>query len=368
MQIKVINDSKKINDASNYKIKINNKVEESHINNIKEYKIINFAVGDKIKHKEEGILGEIKFVGQEKIAIVWEDNSRERIAIDEAINTLEYVDDIQSLISPLTPQITKNKEENDPSLIIEEALETLKQDDSDDMDDDNESIDIEKLKLQRKVSQLENKLTSNKTNSMKEKIAKDLIDVAIIKGMIESDDTDLEIQKILLMNDSEFEEYKTSVLEFDDSNIVTSRIDEPEKENLSEAEKMLNRIKGNGGKGIIGDFSKDTPTSSNVSINSGERRALSDIKDNKFSFNNQYTIPEFGEQFGSILNEKLAGKTSNQNDVNKEYEKQTLPGFENLKGLTKPLQINTKHSEAAFPTNTSIKELFSDLNWTILSK
>lgn len=337
--------------------------------------------GSKVKHKEEGIVGEIKFIGSEKVAIVWEDNTRERISFDEARKNLEYIDDIQSIVAPTTSQMSYNPTVNQ---MLDKAIASL---DEDELDDEiievgsvegiltsEKDFDIEKIKMQRTINDLNDKLVEKKNVSMKEKIARELVDVAIMKGIIDSDDLDLEIAKILSFGDIEFENYKTSILDYEtDGSIVTSSF-APIQPELTEAERMLARIKGNGGKGIIGDFSKDlnvrasgTPqTISNNVSSSAERRTLAEIKDDKFTFAKvNEKIPTFEEQFENILISKV---NENPRTIEASYieEPKELPGFENLQGLKKPLRVTEK--AASFPTNTSLKDLFGEMNWTTLSK
>lgn len=337
--------------------------------------------GSKVKHKEEGIVGEIKFIGSEKVAIVWEDNTRERISFDEARKNLEYIDDIQSIVAPTTSQMSYNPTVNQ---MLDKAIASF---DEDELDDEiievgsvegiltsEKDFDIEKIKMQRTINDLNDKLVEKKTDSMKEKIAHELVDVAIMKGIIDCDDLDLEITKILSFNDNEFENYKISVLDYEtDGSEVTSSF-APIRPEMTEAEKMLARIKGNGGKGIIGDFSKElnvrasgTPqTISNNASSSVERRTLAEIKDEKFTFAKvNEKIPTFEEEFGNILSSKI---NENQRVVEANYieEPKELPGFENLQGLKKPLRVTEKSS--SFPTNTSLKDLFKEMNWTTLSK
>jgi hypothetical protein len=198
--IKVVNSAKNIkpiDNRVNHKLPNIEKIAEKVIENA-----MDFKVGSKIKHKEEGLIGEIKFIGAEKLSIVWNDNTRERMDFDEAKKSLEYVDDIQTLVAPITPQISKDEEVKEAKLTpeVNEVLEAgLKALDNDEISDDiiedgyqekfeNISVDVEKVKLQRKVNELEDKLTTKKTGNIKDKIAKELVDLAISKGMIESDE------------------------------------------------------------------------------------------------------------------------------------------------------------------------------------
>ncbi|MFW6015674.1 MAG: hypothetical protein ACOCRK_04495 [bacterium] len=369
MNIKIINDVKQttINKKkdNSFKVSLNNKniIDNRNIKDkIKKHKKnIDFKVGQKVKHKEEGIIGEVKFVGS-KIAIAWDDNTRERLTLEDAIESLDYVSDIQNEIAPLAPQITKSKEDEEITSNVED-----------------EEIDIEKIKMERKIEKLESQLDEKNADSVKDKVANDLIDLMIAKGMIEEDDREIEKTKIIAMNDNQFENYRQEIVAFDDSHKVTSQAESYEP--LTEAERALQKIKGNGGRGIIGDFSNQTSSTSNMTAprqvsagtgNGNEGRNLNSVKDKKFTYNsykNNDIPPSFSDQFSDILSSKLQQQRSKQpQQLEKKTaeQKQTLPGFENLQGLTKPVQITEK--SASFPSNTSMKELISELDWTTLSK
>ena len=371
LKIKVIKDNNiELNSSKidTYKVKSNiiaNKVQDCRL------ELKQFKIGTKVKHKEEGILGEIKFVGFDKIAVVWQDNTRERMILSEAQETLEYVDSAQSQVSPLAPQISKEDEEENvidnknPEMddMFESAIASLN--DETTSDEDSEHIDIEKIKMQRKINQLENKLTVKQSNNMKEKIANDLINLAVIKGMIEKDDSQLEMTKILAMNDQQLKEYQSSIVDYEtDGNVITSEVES--NDIFDEAELALRKIKGNGGQPIIGDFTNKTTMSSNFS-SSDEKRSLGDIKDTKFTFDNQFSVPSFGDHVVSELIDKLNNKTVISTQEKQGEVSTSLKGFENLTGLTKPLVVANKPA-AAFPTNTGLKDLMSDLGWTTLKR
>lgn len=356
-------------------------IEVSLNDNFKPFQLI---TGRKVKHKEEGIIGEIKFIGNEKIAIVWDDNTRERMSLDEAKNNLEYIDDIQTLVAPTTSQMSYNSGVND---LLDKAIATLENDEITDdiievgvvegkiVAEDTETIDIEKIKLQRKVNDLNNKLMNKTTNSMKEKIANEIVSLAIDKGIIDADELDIEIQKVLSFNDDEFENYKISILDYEtDGSVITSTF-APIQQEMTEAEKMLAKIKGNGGRGIVGDFSKEmsvhssevSKTITNTASSSGEKRSLNELKDEKFTFSKvNEKIPTFEEEFESILINKLENVKQKKIEAKTIEKQKELPGFENLQGLKKPIRVSEKVS--SYPTNTSIQELFGELGWTTITK
>jgi len=355
-------------------------IEECEVRIQDDFKPFQLIPGSKVKHKEEGIIGEIKFIGQEKVAIVWEDNTRERMSLYEAKNSLEYIDDIQTLIAPTSSQMSYNPTVNN---LLDKAIAALDEEDNDSIEVgsieaivETGTIDLEKIKMQRTINNLEDKLTTKKNISIKEKIANEIVGLAIDKRIIDADDIDIEIQKVLSFNDEQFENYKAGILEYEmDENIVTSSF-APTQPNLTEAELMLQRVKG--GKGIIGDFSKEVKelkvhasanpqNISNIASSSSEKRSLTDLKDEKFTFEKvNEKIPTFEEQFENILNDRLSNtKTASNTNIEIPEVKKELPGFENLQGLTKPIRVAEKAT--SYPTNTNLKDLFSQIGWTTVS-
>lgn len=353
-----------------------NAIKDSCNNEVKihdDFKPFQLILGKKVKHKEEDIIGEIKFIGNQKIAIVWEDNTRERMTINEARSSLEYVDDIQSLVAPTSSQMSYNPTVN---RMLDKAIAALDEEENDIVEVGNiegvitsDVIDIEKIKMQRKIEELNNKLTDKNTNFMKEKIANEIITLAVSKGIIDNDDSDIEMQKVLSFNDDEFEKYKNSVLEYEDDGSIVTSTSAPVPVNLTEAEIMLQKIKGNGGNGIIGDFSNELKVHTSEANNSTsglEKRSLAELRDEKFTFSKvDQKIPTFEDQFESILSNSLQNM-NHTNSVPVVKENKELPGFENIQGLKKPIRVTEKSS--AYPSNTTLSELFSNMNWTTISK
>lgn len=333
---------------SSFKVKIVNSLKEVHNTpsiNIKD----TFRVNLRVKHKEDNLEGIITDINK-KIIVTWSNNMIERLSFDDALNELLVIDNthkVDEVINNILDSDLVNHEE-----------------------DKLEKPDIEKIKLQRKVEKLEKKLTNKTSNSLKEKIANEIIDVMIAKNMIEEDDKTIELQKITMMDDEQFNEYKSKVLSFNDDGHSVSVIKDEVNDNLSEAEKALYKIKNNGGRGIIGDFSQSIPTSVETTTDSdlGSKRSLGEIADKKITFENQYIESSFDEQFTNILSSKVNKKTAKSNGSKfNESKSNSLPGFENLQGLTKPIRINDK-SASQFPTNTSVQDLINGLEWTTVSK
>jgi hypothetical protein len=364
-KIKIINSIKtnELTPTGNYKVQPTNLIQSNS----------SFKLGQLVKYKSEDIIGKIDYIDDTKLIVLWHDNTKERIKLAEAVNELEYVDSIQTLVAPMTPQVSKEPANTEADAITDEninkALAALDLNEQNDNDNDIEvinaeppvtaNIDIEKLKLQRKVGELEHKFTTKVTNNLKEKIAKELIDVMVLKDMIDKDDVDVELQKILTMNDAEFEDYKNQVVAYQkDGNEVTSTVEETAP--LTEGELALRRIRSG--------QSSDVKIANESTINDSDRRSLNQVRDNKITFNNQYVIPNFEDQFTDILSSKVneANEQPVRNQVKVAEQTKTLPGFENLHGLTRPL-VPTKPAKQ-FPVNSQMSELFSDFDWTIVSK
>jgi len=226
------------------------------------------------------------------------------------LKSKKYIDDIQTVIAPTTPQITKTEE-------IKNSENTIENFSGFNIDDT-----IKDIKMK---------------NAMK------LINMSLNKNMIEPEDKDLELQKILALDDESFKIYQNEILEYDSSHEVTSNVEEDDT--LTEAEKALKRIKGNG---------KDSSIS-NVDYN--DSRDLASIGDKKITIENVYSkkAPNFENDFSEILSQKLSQEENN--GTKNQFENKTST-FDNIQGLKKPIQIPSKQT-----TNT-YKDLFSELDWT----
>jgi hypothetical protein len=352
------------------------------VNRATEHEVINdtpekhnkqlFSVGDKVEHIEEKINGKVAFIGKTKLAINWEDNTKERYTFDDADKELKlveaYVDTTETEVNPLESS-SSNPEKVEAAIEQNDIDTTIKLD----------TIDVEKEKLQHKIDKLENKITNNMTANMKEKVANELVDLAISKGMIDADDKDLEIVKLSSLNDEEMRQYEQDVINYSDDGNIVELANEKEKDDdyagLSdeeiEAKKMLGslRLKGT------------APSTPSVSESSGESRKLSEVKydsanvDPRTFTNNQNELEEsLANYLGSIPN-NIKNETSTTRDMKSArkaisrhasiHEQKSLPGFENLQGLKKPLVMG---SSEQFKSSNSISDMFKDFNWTTISK
>lgn len=286
-----------------------------------------FKVGDNVKHKLENIFGSITFICDDYTSIKWNDNSKEKFTKEE-----------------MNKYIDLNNTEC-------ESFEPIKEE---------PKIDIEKLQLQRKVDQMEKKNKDKLVDKVKSKAASEIVELAISKGIIDDDDREMELQTLSMMNDEEYEEYCKNVIEFTNEHQVTSRVED--RDDRTEAEKMLDRVKGTGG--IIGDFSGSNVSSMNTStFKSGSgTRNLSDITDSKITFDNQFKIPSFEDQFSDILSQELNKSNSKRVVASQNDKPQSNLGFENLQGLTKPIQIPSDSSGGKM----DFSSFFQSLDWSII--
>lgn len=303
----------------NNEIKQMDKIEyKKDINSIKN----KFKIDDKVKHIEEGIVGIVKFIGKDKITIAWNDGTRERMPLED-IDDLEYVNDIETVVSPLTPQISNIKEEKSSvDSLIDKALTDL-EDNYDDIEDGNPNKEIlEKQALERKVDTLTKKLEENKIQNIKEKVMEEIISLMKDKGMIKDEETEkLQRDSILNMDDNAFESFKMAILSTNKSNKKVVK--------KTEAELALEAIK-NGtfnsspNQGSLIDFSMDS---------GGEpgSRDLQSIKTAK---------PNFDDK------------------------KLNLDGFRNLQGITKPIQVESMQTTPV----QNMKEAIKNMEWTTTTK
>lgn len=329
-----------------------------------------FKVGDIVQHMEEKIIGEIKFIGSEELSILWNDNSRERFNLNNLKNIIAYVPDLQQRIDPLidnssiiiTEDLTKQDIINRKDVIIEPEVNDLYRptkeksselddlyskafEDMEDTYDDIEDANPNKNQLN---------FRKNSIQDIKEKATNEIIDTMRLKNLILSDlDEENERKKIAEMNDEEFEQFKNKIVK---SNVRKEII-------KTEAELMLEKIKNGGA--IIGDFSSTSSTPTGFGGEAGTRN-LADAKASKSEYNQNY-IGEFGEDgfsldFGSDFADSL---NSNTKIASKEEPKKlNFENFQNLQGLTKPVQIPAE--QKSYKQN--ISDAIASMDWTTLSK
>ena len=342
-----------------------------------------YNIGDTVEHVEEKIKGKISFIGKTKLAINWEDNTKERFTFDDAKEELKvieaYVDTTESEVNPLESSSSNPEAITESETITKQETVAKTEVVKDTEDIHVDAIDIEKEQLQHKIDKLEHKITNNMTANMKEKVANELVDLAISKGMIDADDKDLEIVKLSSLNDEEMRIYEQDVINFSDDGNIVELANEAETdddyagltEEEIEAKKMLGslRLKGS------------APSVPQVAKSSAESRNLSEVKydsanvDPRTFTNNQNELEESLASYLGNIPDNVETKATASSDVKKSrkaiqrhaglHEQKSLPGFENLQGLTKPLVMG---SSEQFKSSNSISDMFKDLNWTTISK
>lgn len=218
-----------------------------------------------------------------------------------------YVSDIQEVIAPMTPQISK--------------------------------IDMEKVEMKATIDELKNQITNKTVEDIKNNEANKLAELAIEKNIIDEDDKEIEIAKILNMDDEEFDKYKQYVIDYSlNGEVISDNIDDS---NLTEAEKALKRIKS-------GTFKNPSANIdfSNFSSNS-DTRDLSSIGVN-VDYRNGFDENSVNDSIINNLNNSINGEK--QLDLSK---------FANLQGLTKPIvpSLNTISTDMGVMQNNMVNEL-----------
>lgn len=218
-----------------------------------------------------------------------------------------YVDDIQEMVAPTTAQISK--------------------------------IDMEKIEMKATIDELKDKITDKTVENIKNNEANKLIELAIEKNIIDDDDKEIEMTKILNMNDEEFNKYKNYIINYSLNGEVTSNnIDDS---NLTEAERALKKIKNGTFKNspVNVDFSKFSSNS--------DTRDLSSIGTN-VDYRNGFDENSVND---SIIN--------NLNDNMNNEKKLDLSKFANLQGLKKPIvtSLNTISPNIETIQNNMVNEL-----------
>lgn len=194
-----------------------------------------FYVNDEVITKADRQKGIISKINSDFIFVTYADKTIERFNKNNAREFLEYIDDVEEQVSPLTPQ---NLQADDFSNIpISKVAER----------------EYKKVKQKKVIDEKEQKII-------------DIVKLGIQKGLIDKDDFEQEKLACSLMNDEDLQDYIDNINEFSSQSIVTSKTDDVDP-NLSEAERMLLRIKENGpvSAGNI-DFNKFSSNSNSRSL------------------------------------------------------------------------------------------------------
>lgn len=201
MKLKKINNNEKI---KNYKININ----------LNSYFKNRFCVGDTIQNKEDNLIGVIEKIKNGTIFVKYKDNTVERF---NELNAKEYIDFADIEMPNLTqPQDIKRNLKDIPF---------------------TQDIPVDKI-AEREYKTI----TKQAEQNNKEKEVESIVKLAVSKQMIDKDEYEIEKLKALSMDKQDFEDYKDEVYNFNSQSIVSSDNDD-EDENLTEAEKMLKKVK-----------------------------------------------------------------------------------------------------------------------------
>lgn len=324
-----IANSNKSSSKTTYKVSLNSDIKNKpfKVEKITNFEDVNFNINDRVIHKEEKLIGTVKFIGDEKISVVWDDGTRERFAKNCLGELEKHLEDTSSPnevnskeLNVSTRSLSSKKTELKPT----DKLDDLYQQAFMDMDDEyDDIIDANPNKFEQQTKKIEKTLEKNTINNIKEKAVNELLTLMKNKKIITSNEEEKnQKEKILKMNDSEFEKFKKSII----NNKPIKNIE------MTEAEKMLERIKHGGA--IIGGF--DEPGTNTMS------------------------------GFSSDLSEtsrSLTALASNEKTVI-EQPKLNLDGFRDLQGLTKPIQVV---AEQQSPRENMVSKI-AELDWTTLTK
>ena len=251
---KIINDQK----TKNYKI------------NISLYSSLNkneFLVGDKVINTKYNLKGRVSKIESDILLITYDDKTIERINKNDALKVLSYVDDIQNIIDPMSPQISKNK--------IKKVINNLSE--SQELFEE-QKIDKQKMKINEEYE----KMKLNKENYLKESKIENLINLGISKGLIDKDEFDLEKTKLLMMDENDYKEYEDNIVNFNSKSIVTSKNNQEIDPNLTEAERALLEIK-NGNNVIASNIDFDKISNDSRDLSTISKKSNSNVMINNMS-------------------------------------------------------------------------------------
>lgn len=284
-----------------------------------------------------GIYGIVSKKENNQIIVSWNDNTYERIQLENINNYLSKIDEEEY-------QLHNNK-----------------------------IPDIEKVQLQQKVAELENKITNKQVKQVKYDAATELVDLAINKGIVDENDRDIEVMKVEAFDDSAFEQYKEMVLNFSTEGGEVSSLALQQQQNVDtdglskeeiEAKNMLAQLKFQ--RGI---------SSSNINTNMefSDSRSLNDISTNmnRITFantNNGKQVLNKPVTFDDTLASMELAKSATVQNIDTKVEEESANNFlkSPISGLTKPLLIDASNNINSM--NTAFKELFSPDMWTSIGR
>lgn len=367
-----------------------------------------FNVNDAVKNIDN-LYGVIQSKDDNQLIVKWQDNTIERIRKDN-LDT-GYL--VKTQILPNTMQTIPIDTKNDKytsdsdnisehdSLIVDDAnisedisLDTAQDDIIADVDTTAEDIDLQKIKENKKIQDLETKLNNKSVMKVKEDVANELASLAVDKGMIDVEDLDMEALKIMAMSEEEFKNYQQQVLNYQQNGEVTSyKLDDDKYAGLSpkerEAQEQLDKLKMSG---------KYMPQSNSFNADYS-RRSLSDIGNNTAAKNNRpismedsllrlnnildtdsrdnihsHNVPTTAEIALNDPYDMSEYKTNvhaqdnydiNNSSIQPSMQKPTEFLHEPFEGITRPLSLG--NDELTFePTaaSTNLGALLSQLDWS----
>ena len=285
-----------------------------------------FNENDYVKNSD-GLVGKIQSKDDMQVIIKWNDGTSERVR-------LNMIDDYLS---------KANKDE----FISDES---------------NKKVNLDEIVATKKIKDLENKLANKDVMAAKDAVATELANLAAKKGMIDDDDIDMEILRIISMSEDEFLKYQQAVLDYqaDDSEVTSYREDANVdysglSENEIRAQQELAKLKQLG--------KVDLPNRS-VSTDSSSTRLLNDIK-----LDNEYNIPQkevsmeeaLVEKFGDLFNVSLSSdqsanlRTILQNNFNNQltYSNEVNP-IDISSSPTLPTQVEVELMPASSNENNQV--------------
>jgi hypothetical protein len=316
-----------------------------------------FQAGDQVEDEEMGLKGKVAFIGRNIVSVVWNDNTRERMNLSDASKFLKkaYVDPVQERVSPLeTPSFPKSGLEQ----TINNALSSTESSEDEEVEGD---IDIEKVKLQRKVNELQAQVNEIDIQKIKEKAASEIIDLMQKKGMLGKAEEVVELQMaaIMAMDDQAFETYKQAIL----GTKLASAAD------AAEIEALL----GDDDYSDIEDGQEYARTKEAMKKSVKPGRSVDGIEMGDTSFfengglasNFRANVGDFSSQTsgnsGSNESRKLATASQERKAINRKADTGLdFSSFNNLQGLTTPINIPNKDMNAG----AKFADLFSDMGWS----
>ena len=292
---------------------------DDHINEVITSHSVRFKVNDKVKNQFDDV-GTIIDINNEKqyLLVKWEDDSKERIIISN--NDLELIENYitnetlidedsfnedfsnEDIVDDIINDITENS--SNETILNENVTNNTSNEIStnENQNSNDDSVDIEHPNLDNLLQQQKVKKAVKRQNKeLSIQSAKELVDLALQKGMIDEDEYDLELMKVEAFDEDSFNQYKSSVLDTKLPGEVTSKEDDMQGMSPEEI-KARNIIR-----------SHRQVTASYNDYSDGESRSLSELNNN-IPIENMTKPPSFEDSLLSIMN-NLSQEQSPNNDL-----------------------------------------------------